>query len=98
MGCLPAIGGDADAADVRIGQGCDVDAKAGLVGAVGERNAELVFQQGVILSPLYQREELACGNQISGPALVIQMDATTVVAPGWEGSVDPFGNLILEPT
>ena len=63
---------------------------------IGE--AELVFQQGVILSPLYQREELSCGNQILGPALVIQMDATTVVAPGWEGSVDPFGNLILEPT
>ena len=49
------------------------------------------------MSPLYQRGDLVCGNQISGPSLVIQMDATTVVPPGWGGAVDPFGNLLLEP-
>ena len=62
---------------------------------IGE--AEVVFQQGAIMSPIYQREQFTCGNQISGPALVIQMDATTVVTPGWGGTVDPFGNLLLEP-
>ena len=59
--------------------------------------AEVVFQQGPLMSPLYQRDDLVCGNRISGPALVIQMDATTVVPPGWGGAVDPFGNLLLEP-
>ena len=62
---------------------------------IGE--AEIVFQQGTLMSPIYQREQLTCGNRISGPALVIQMDATTVVTPGWCGMVDPFGNLLLQP-
>ena len=65
------------------------------VALIGE--AEVVFQQGPLMSPLYQRDDMVCGNRISGPALVIQMDATTVVPPGWGGAVDPFGNLLLEP-
>jgi len=68
------------------------DSSAALIG-----EAEVVFQQGPLMSPLYQRDDLVCGNRISGPALVIQMDATTVVPPGWGGAVDPFGNLLLEP-
>ena len=59
--------------------------------------AEVIFQEGALLSALYQREKLVCGNQIVGPALVIQMDSTTVVPPGWKGMVDTFGNLLLEP-
>ena len=62
---------------------------------IGE--GEIIFQQGGLMSPLYQREQLVCGNRISGPALVVQMDATTVLPPGWGGTVDPFGNLLLEP-
>ena len=62
---------------------------------IGE--TEVVFQQGTLMCPIYQREQLTCGNRISGPALVIQMDATTVVTPGWRGTVDPFGNLLLQP-
>jgi N-methylhydantoinase A len=68
------------------------DPSAALIG-----EAEVVFQEGALMSLLYQREQLVCGNRISGPALVIQMDATTVVPPGWGGSMDPFGNLLLEP-
>ncbi|MDA1127936.1 MAG: hydantoinase/oxoprolinase family protein [Chloroflexi bacterium] len=62
---------------------------------IGE--SEIVFPQGALNSPIYQREQLICGNRISGPALVIQMDATTVLPPGWGGVVDSFGNLLLEP-
>jgi len=68
------------------------DPSAALIG-----EAEVVFQEGALMSPVYQREQLVCGNRISGPALVIQMDATTVVPPGWGGSMDPFGNLLFEP-
>jgi N-methylhydantoinase A/oxoprolinase/acetone carboxylase beta subunit len=28
---------------------------------------------------------------------VLQMDATIVVPPEWAGTVDPYGNLVLEP-
>ena len=62
---------------------------------IGE--SQVVFQVGSLTSPTYQREEMTCGNRISGPALVIQMDTTTVVPPGWGGVVDPFGNLLMEP-
>jgi N-methylhydantoinase A len=33
---------------------------------------------------------------LHGPAIVEQMDATTVVPPDFEGRVDSFGNLFLE--
>ena len=66
--------------------------KAALIG-----QADVVYREGSLLSALYQREHLLCGNQIVGPALVIQMDSTTVVPPGWKGAIDAFGNLLLEP-
>ena len=62
----------------------------------GEVN--VVFRDGPRSTPLYQREELKSGNQIRGPALLLQLDTTIVVPPEWSGVVDPYGNLALEPT
>ena len=59
--------------------------------------AAVVFQGGSRDTPLYLREKLQTGNRIQGPALVLQMDTTTVMPAGWTGEVDPFGNLVLEP-
>ena len=47
-------------------------------------------------TPVYQRESLRTGDQVRGPAIVVQMDATTVVPPGWQATVDAWGNLIAE--
>ena len=58
----------------------------------------MVFSDGPSSTPLYNREKLTSGAQIRGPALVIQMDSTVVVPPGWAGEVDPYGNLVLEPS
>jgi len=58
--------------------------------------AQVVFGREPVPTPLYQRELLQTGNLISGPAIVLQMDTTIVVPPGWGGSVDPYGNLLLE--
>ena len=55
----------------------------------------VLFREGELDTPLYQRDLLATGNRISGPALVVQLDTTTVVPPGWEGVVDPYGNILL---
>ena len=68
------------------------DASAALI-----EEAEVVFREGVLTTELYQRERLMPGNRIDGPALLLQLDTTIVVPPGWGGVVDPFGNLILEP-
>jgi N-methylhydantoinase A len=43
----------------------------------------------------YDRDKLRTGNRFSGPAVVFQFDATTVVAPGWQGYVDEFRNMWL---
>ena len=55
----------------------------------------VVFREGELDTPLYQRELLAAGNRIAGPALVVQLDTTTVIPPGWQGEVDAHGNLLL---
>ena len=46
--------------------------------------------------PVYARERLLAGNSFHGPAIVTQMDSTTLVLPGWQADVDEVGNLILE--
>jgi len=47
-------------------------------------------------TPVYGRERLLAFNRIEGPALVAQMDSTTVIPPGWAATVDHHANLILE--
>ena len=51
---------------------------------------------GFVACPVYDRERLRAGNRFSGPAVVEQMDATTLVLPGMLATVEPYGNLILE--
>lgn len=46
--------------------------------------------------PVLERESLATGERVTGPALVREEDATLVVPPGWGGYVDAYGNLVLE--
>jgi N-methylhydantoinase A len=43
-----------------------------------------------------ERSRFSPGYRLKGPAVVVQMDATTVIPPGWRGSVDGWGNLVLE--
>jgi len=46
--------------------------------------------------PIYDRGLLKPGNRLPGPAIVEQMDATTLVLPGMTAHVDKYFNLILE--
>jgi N-methylhydantoinase A len=47
-------------------------------------------------TPFYRRESLPPGAKLAGPAVITQMDATTVLPPGWRCRVDGYGNLVLE--
>jgi N-methylhydantoinase A len=60
------------------------------------RDVWLAESGDFVACPVYAREELKSGNRFSGPAIVEQMDATTVVLPGMNARVDPYLNLILE--
>ena len=46
--------------------------------------------------PIYDRTRLSAGNRLRGPAIIEQMDSTTVVHPGQEARIDGFGNIIIE--
>ena len=46
---------------------------------------------------VYDRIRLLAGNRIAGPALVTELDSTTLILPGHVGEVDPFGNIIINP-
>ncbi|MBI4528437.1 MAG: hydantoinase/oxoprolinase family protein [Deltaproteobacteria bacterium] len=46
--------------------------------------------------PVYQRESLGPGSTLKGPAIVEQMDSTTVIYPGQTMRVDSYKNMILE--
>jgi N-methylhydantoinase A len=45
---------------------------------------------------LYERERLAVGARVKGPAIIEQFDATTVIPSGWRGQVDGYRNLVLQ--
>lgn len=48
-------------------------------------------------SQLYDRSKLAAGNKIPGPAVIMEMDSTTVILPDHVGEVDHVGNILIRP-
>ncbi|MEQ8346957.1 MAG: hydantoinase/oxoprolinase family protein [Sneathiellaceae bacterium] len=46
---------------------------------------------------IYDRAKLAAGNLIVGPAVVTEMDSTTLILPGHHAKVDKFGTLLIWP-
>jgi N-methylhydantoinase A len=86
VGAMPKIrklrapeGGSLDKARTRVGQ--------------------CMFRIGGVLKPFetsfYRRALLPVGQSFAGPAIVLQMDSTSVVPPGWSAIISADGNLIL---
>jgi N-methylhydantoinase A len=46
---------------------------------------------------VYDRALIRAGNRIAGPAIVMEMDATTVILPKHHGKVDALGNILIYP-
>jgi N-methylhydantoinase A len=44
---------------------------------------------------VFERDSLAPGRRIDGPAIVNQMDTTTLIPPGWHASTVASGALIV---
>jgi N-methylhydantoinase A len=53
------------------------------------------FDGGWHATPVYVREQLPLDARFEGPAIVEQLDCTTVIEPGHRVEVDPIGNLIV---
>lgn len=57
---------------------------------------EVYMRKSYVPSDIYIREDLKDGAVILGPAIVEQLDSTTVIFPNQTASVDTFGNIIIQ--
>ncbi len=46
---------------------------------------------------ILRREKLGAGTRVDGPAIVQEMDSTTLILPGHHATVDDIGNLLINP-
>lgn len=46
-------------------------------------------------APLIERDKLRAGDEINGPAILIESNATTVIEPGWQAGVTDRQHLLL---
>jgi N-methylhydantoinase A len=61
----------------------------------GQRPVWFSETGGFTLCPVFDRTRLCWGNVVPGPAVIEELDATTLVHPGYEATVDQHGNLLL---
>ncbi len=59
---------------------------------------EIYVDGGMQKAMLYDRSKLKAGNVIAGPAIVLEMDSTTLILPDHEGAVDEYGNILITPS
>ena len=84
-----ALGKSADVAPPTIEKG-DADPSAAKT-----RDHQLYMDGKMQDAVIYDRALLKAGNRIAGPAIVTEMDSTTLVHSGCEALVDAHGNLII---
>jgi N-methylhydantoinase A len=47
---------------------------------------------------VYDRAQLCAGNVIRGPAIIVQLDSTTLILPGHTGEINRIGSIVIGPT
>lgn len=57
---------------------------------------DVYFHNEPVKTNIYDRSRLNPGDVIEGPAVVEQLDSTTLIWPGQTSSVDMYNNLLLE--
>jgi N-methylhydantoinase A len=87
---LSAIGGSPRIALAKA------SAKAGASAPKGTRGAYFPEARGYVDTPVYDRDALAAGTRVEGPAIVEERESTTVLPPGSMATVDAYANLIVE--
>jgi N-methylhydantoinase A len=58
---------------------------------------KIYFDGKFLSTPIYDRDKLRPGNRMTGPAIVIEMDSTTVILPNFTGEVDRYFNILIRP-
>ena len=88
---VQAIGAVPQAPHARVQGGESLDAAR-----VARRRVYVDPATGWVEADVYRREALPIGVPFTGPAIVNEMSATLLLLPGQTGSVDPFGNILVE--
>jgi N-methylhydantoinase A len=72
---------------------------SGDVGAAVKGYRPVWFSEtsGFTTCPIVDRYQLRWDDIVSGPAVIEEVDSTTVVHPGYAARVDQYGNLLLQP-
>ncbi|QGZ47903.1 5-oxoprolinase [Streptomyces sp. QHH-9511] len=65
-------------------------------GALAPRATVRTYSGGTAVpTPLYRREDLRPGDTVTGPAILAETDATTVVDDAWQAAAHAGGHLVL---
>jgi N-methylhydantoinase A len=62
---------------------------------VARRPVTFGVEDGPVETAVYRRDDFGAGAEISGPAVIGQNDATTLLPPGATARVDDYGNLVI---
>ena len=57
---------------------------------------DVYFDGEAVETPVYERSDLPAGVRFEGPAVIDQLDTTTLVPPGVRAEVDEYLNIRLE--
>jgi N-methylhydantoinase A len=84
--------GKATIAKARTVQSGGTDASGAKVGTT-----EMYVDGADREASVYDRSKLLAGNRIPGPAMITEMDSTTLILPDHVGEVDALGNILINP-
>jgi N-methylhydantoinase A len=60
-------------------------------------HAQIWVEGAEVSAGIYDRALLRAGNVVPGPAIVTEMDSTTLILPGHAATVHPSGSLLIRP-
>jgi N-methylhydantoinase A len=60
-------------------------------------SSEVYVDGAIQKANIYRRDRLVAGNHIAGPAIITQMDTTTLILPDHTGVVDEVANILIWP-
>ncbi|WP_371196021.1 hydantoinase/oxoprolinase family protein [Glaciecola sp. SC05] len=60
-------------------------------------DSKIYYEGEYHAAAIYDRSKLCVGIEVNGPAIVCEMDSTSVILPGYWAKVDQVGNLLIHP-
>ena len=69
----------------------------GDLGSAKLADTQFYYEGAMHDAVIYDRSKLSNDLEVPGPAIVNEMDSTTVILPGYAAKVDSIGNLLINP-